>query len=250
MQLNSKQFALDISLAPQASLRNFIAPQKSAEDQFALLDALKEVANSWKHQLAIPVVLSWIYCWGPEGAGKSHIIQAMENEAQAHKTSYLVLKPGDSAAWVVLKTFFQNQKSLPSALLIEDIDRLTEDEQNLLFRVQIEARTHPNIFLLCTGSNSVAGLKLREDIQSRLSWGLNFELKVLTDDQKILALHQAAQERGISLSNDVPAWLLNNFHRDLPSLLSVIEALDHFSLEKQRAITLPLLREFLQSPST
>lgn len=249
MQLNQKQFALDISQAPQASLTNFIAPQKNADDQFALLDALKEVANSWKHQLPIPTVLSWIYCWGPEGSGKSHIVCAMENEAQTHKTSYLLLKPGDSLAWSTLNTIFQNQKPLPQAFLIEDIDRLTEDEESLLFRVQIEARANPNIFLLCTGSNSVTGLKLREDIQSRLSWGLNFELKVLTDDQKILALHQAAQERGISLSNDVPAWLLNNFHRDLPSLLSVIEALDHFSLEKKRAITLPLLREFLQSSS-
>jgi DnaA family protein len=249
MQLNQKQFALDISQAPQASLANFIAPEKNAEDQFALRDALKEIANNWEQHLAIPAVLSWIYCWGPEGSGKSHIVQAMEHEAQTHKTSYLLLKPGDALAWTALSMIFQAQKSLPSALLIEDIDRLTEDEQSLLFRVQIEARAHPNIFLLCTGSQSVAGLKLREDVQSRLSWGLNFELKVLTDDQKILALHQAAQERGISLSNDVPAWLLNNFHRDLPSLLSVIEALDHFSLEKKRAITLPLLREFLQSSS-
>jgi DnaA family protein len=172
----------------------------------------------------------------------------MKSETINHNISQLHLKPGDQMAWQNLTQLIETQL-LPRAIFIEDIDRLQTDEQSTLFRLQIEARENPNLLLLCTGSSSVNGLKIREDVQSRLSWGLNFELQVLTDEQKIQAIHLAAKERGISLSNDVPAWLLNHFHRDLPSLLSLIEALDHFSLEKKRAITLPHLREFLQSTS-
>jgi DnaA family protein len=246
MQPNQKQFALDISQTPKPSLRNFITPKNSTKDQFGLLDALKKISSHWANQTRIPSELLWIYCWGPEGCGKTHLVLAMLSEALALKLTNLHLKPGDQKAWQNLSQLIETQL-LPRAIFIEDIERLNADEQNTLFRLQIEARENPDLFLFCTGSTSVAGLKIRDDIQSRLSWGLNFELPVLTDEQKIQAIHLAAKERGISLSNDVPAWLLNHFHRDLPSLLSLIEALDHFSLEKKRAVTLPLLREFLQS---
>lgn len=248
MQPNQKQFALDISQTPQASLRNFITPENSTQDQFSLLEALKKVVGHWTDGTRIPADLLWIYCWGPLGSGKTHLVEALKNEAAILKLSNLHLKPGDQAAWGKLIQLIDT-KLLPRAIFIEDIDRLQTDEQSTLFRLQIEARENPDLFLFCTGSVSVAGLTIREDVQSRLSWGLNFELQVLTDEQKIQAIHVAAKERGISLSNDVPAWLLNHFHRDLPSLLSLIEALDHFSLEKKRAVTLPLLREFLQSTS-
>lgn len=248
MQPNQKQFALDISQTPKPSLSNFITPEKSTQDRFGLLDALKRITEHWTHQTKVPNDLLWIYCWGPEGSGKTHLIEAMKNEAANLKLSLLHLKPGDQISWLTLDQLIEAQL-LPRAIFIEDIDRLQTDEQSALFRLQIEARENQNIFLFCTGSSSATYLKIREDVQSRLSWGLNFELQVLTDEQKIQAVHLAAKERGISLSNDVPAWLLNHFHRDLPSLLSLIEALDHFSLEKKRAITLPLLREFLQSKS-
>lgn len=247
MQANPKQFALDISQAPKPSLMNFIPPEKSAGAPFALLEALNEIVTHWKQKQPLPEVLSWIYCWGATGSGKSHLTQALKNEAIQAQCSYLELRHADQTAWQALQACIDKQQ-LPQACFVENIDQLDTDEQNLLFRLQLEARGAPNVFLFCTGAQSAAGLDLREDICSRLSWGLNFELPVLTDEQKIQAIHQAARERGISLSNEVPLWLLNNFHRDLPSLLSLIEALDHFSLEKKRAITLPLLREFLQSP--
>src|SRR5882672_6767769 len=43
------------------------------------------------------------------------------------------------------------------------------------------------------------------------------------------------------------ADLLTRLKRDLPSLMTVLEALDRYSLETKRPITLPLLRELLQS---
>jgi DnaA-homolog protein len=46
----------------------------------------------------------------------------------------------------------------------------------------------------------------------------------------------------------VPAYLLTHFRRDMPSLMALLDALDRFSLEQKRAVTLPLLRTMLASP--
>ncbi len=61
-------------------------------------------------------------------------------------------------------------------------------------------------------------------------------------------LKHAARERGIALADDVPAYLLTHFRRDMPSLMALLDALDRFSLEQKRAVTLPLLRTMLASP--
>ncbi len=60
------------------------------------------------------------------------------------------------------------------------------------------------------------------------------------------ALSRAAKERGLVLSNEVLSWLIHHFYRDMPSLMALLDALDAYSLETKRAITLPLVRELLQ----
>ena len=41
-------------------------------------------------------------------------------------------------------------------------------------------------------------------------------------------------------------YLLTHFRRDMQSLSAMLDALDRYSLETQRPITMPLLRELLQ----
>ncbi len=43
----------------------------------------------------------------------------------------------------------------------------------------------------------------------------------------------------------MPAYLLTHYRRDMPSLMALLDALDRFSLEQKRAVTLPLLRTLL-----
>ena len=88
-------------------------------------------------------------------------------------------------------------------------------------------------------------LQIREDLKTRLVWGLVFQMHALSDSEKLQALQQAATERGLQISSEVAPWLLKHFHRDMPSLMSLLEALDNYSLETKRAITLPLLKEML-----
>ncbi len=60
---------------------------------------------------------------------------------------------------------------------------------------------------------------------------------------------RAAKARGLVLADDVPAYLLTHFQRDMPSLMRLLDALDRYSLEQHRAVTLPLLRAMLNATS-
>ena len=72
----------------------------------------------------------------------------------------------------------------------------------------------------------------------------------LTDDEKIAALKTQAAGRGLELQDDAFDYLMRRAPRDMRSLMSLLVALDRYSLEHKRAITLPLLREVLLAPKT
>jgi DnaA family protein len=60
-----------------------------------------------------------------------------------------------------------------------------------------------------------------------------------------LAAH--ARTRGFELSEDVAAYLLTHARRDMGSLMSALDAIDRYSLETSRPVTVPLLKAAMQS---
>ena len=88
-------------------------------------------------------------------------------------------------------------------------------------------------------------MPIREDLRTRLGWDLVFRLEHLSDEDRAQAINNQARDRGLQLAPEVVNWLLTHYTRDMNRLITLINNLDHYSLEKQRGITLPLLREFL-----
>ena len=80
---------------------------------------------------------------------------------------------------------------------------------------------------------------------TRLGWGLAYEVHGLSDDEKMAAMTEHARARGFNLGREVIEYLFRRQARDLPALLGLLEALDRYSLENKRAITIPLVRELL-----
>ena len=83
------------------------------------------------------------------------------------------------------------------------------------------------------------------DLRTRMGWGLVYQIHGLSDEEKIAALTHAAEARGLTLSASVLPYLLSHFQRDMRSLSTMLDALDQYSLETQRPVTLPLLRDLL-----
>jgi DnaA family protein len=101
--------------------------------------------------------------------------------------------------------------------------------------------------VLAAGAAPPAQLALREDLRSRLGWGLVYEVKPLTDAERALYLRAEAARRGLRLADEVVWYLLSHVRRDMPSLRALLEQLDRASLEQHRPVTLPLVREALKA---
>lgn len=241
-----RQFALDISHTPRASLENYL-PGKDLE----LLTTLQTLSSSWK-QKAIntgsnPLNHRWIYWWGPDGSGRSHLLNAMIHAAEDAQLDSFSLSPDEPTSWVRLEEKLPalSQSDAPSIITVDDVNRLDERLVGSLFRILNEIQSSKNVHIFMAGNVAPANLTLREDLRTRLGWGLIFQTPLLSDDEKIQALEQAAKARGLNLSPDVLPWLFSRFYRDMPNLMALIDALDAYSLETKRAVTLPLVRELL-----
>jgi len=155
-----------------------------------------------------------VYLWGDPGSGRTHLLRA----AARHN---------------------------PHLVIADDVESLEPAAQQQLFAA-INAAREGAPPVLAAGPLSPAGLALREDLRTRLAWGLVYQLKPLSDAEKAQHLRAEAARRGLRLSEEVVGYLLTRFPRDLPSLNGVLDALDRYSLAAKRPVTLPLVREALE----
>lgn len=226
-----RQLTLDLGTPPPSTFDNFFAGSNAE-----LVTRLRELEGALA---AGPVPDRTFYVWGEPGSGRTHLLQALVHEALPGHARFM--GPQSSLAAFA----FDPRVTLYA---IDDCDRLSGAQQISLFNLFNEVRAHPTSALVAAGNAAPIALEVREDLRTRLGWGLVFHLAPLPDEGKAAVLKHAAKERGIALADDVPAYLLTHFRRDMPSLMALLDALDRFSLEQKRAVTLPLLRIMLASP--
>ena len=155
---------------------------------------------------------SIVYLWGEAGSGKSHLLRACARR-------------GVHAA--------------------DDVEALDDAGQVDLFKRINDARQSGGA-VLAAGLAPPAQLALREDLRTRLGWGLVYQVRTLSDAERATFLRAEAGRRGMRLGDEVIAYLLARVRRDLPSLTAILDQLDRASLERQRQITLPLVRDTLK----
>lgn len=180
-----------------------------------------------------------LYLWGPQGCGRSHLLQATTAMATANRAT-LFCRGEEVGDYL--------EPPSGALLVVDDVERLGEAAQIALFRAFNSARRE-GWTLLLAGPRPPAELDLREDLRTRIGQCLIYEVQALSDQDKAETLRQQATARGMRLDEAIIQWLLRYGRRDLPSLLAALNALDQASLEQKRPPTLPLLREVLQSRS-
>lgn len=83
------------------------------------------------------------------------------------------------------------------------------------------------------------------DLVTRLGWGLTLKLKTLNEEQRITVLTSKANALGFDITPPVGRFLLAHYSRDLPSLWTLLDKLDHATLAAKRKLTIPFLKQFL-----
>lgn len=175
-----------------------------------------------------------IYLWGPAGSGKTHLLQATVDACR---------KAGGGADYVAAGQALP--PALPALLAVDDVQTLEASRQIELFNAINQAREGGGV-VLAAGDAPPGRLTLRPDLTTRLAWGLVYALSPLNDADKLMALAERAQARGMTLPTEVARYLLTHCRRDLPYLLTLVDALDAYSLSHRRPVTLTLLKTMLQ----
>ena len=214
------QLLLDISPEWQPSLDNFVVGRNG------------ELLSVLRHSLGGGTSERSIYLWGESGSGKSHILQAC-------------VRAEHSAIYARGSVPPQSMGSGATVVAVDDVETLDDAEQIGLFDLYNQMRDSGGM-LLVSGKASPLHLTLRDDLRTRLGWGLVYQVHGLSDEEKSQALIQHAQSRGFALSVEVRQYLLSHGRRDLPSLIAALDALDEHSLRLHRAPSVPLLKEILQ----
>ncbi len=167
--------------------------------------------------------------WGEAGSGCSHLLQASG-------FAYV-----DAAVDPALA-------GAPAAeqLAVDHVERLDATGQIALFN-HFNRRKMAGGMLLTAANQPPAHLDLREDLRTRLGSGLIGRLHPLTDAEKAEALAAQARERALKLTPELIDYLMRHAPRDMRTLSATLVALDRYTLEHKRAVTLPLLRELLNT---
>jgi DnaA family protein len=216
-----KQLVLDLGAEPVCTLESFEVGRNA--EVAALMRQFAE-RSSREH---------FAYLWGEIGAGKSHLLKALASGERARYISPFSIE-----------TEFLYSPDV-DLYLLDDCEKLSPVAQIDAFALFNEIRAN-NAFMVSAGSVAPAVLPVREDLRTRMGWGLVYQIHGLTDEEKLATLTQMAEARGLTLSPGVLPYLLSHFQRDMVSLSSMLDSLDQYSLETKRPITLPLLREWLQ----
>jgi DnaA family protein len=190
---------------------------------------------------AVAALTAWLagglsetsFClYGESGCGRSHLLQASAFD-------YI-----DAEANPALKDVAE-----VGQLAIDNVDALNADGQIALFN-------HFNRLKMAGGQLLTAAMQpplhlaLREDLRTRLGSGLIYRLQALSDAEKAGAIAAQARERALKLSPEAINYLLRHAPRDMRTLSMLVVALDQYTLEQKRPVTLPLLRELLNLENT
>jgi DnaA-homolog protein len=226
-----KQIALDIGLATGPTLASFFTgPNEAVVSHLGLWIGAQ---SSTATRSPVPT-----YVWGMSGSGKTHLLKAAREalREQGAVVGWLDASihepPEFNEAW--------------SAVLLDDVHLYTAVQQHAAFNWFVNAQSLQR-WVMGAGTVPPADLKLRDDLRTRLGWGHVFALQVLSEPERRAVLRQAADARGVFLGDEVMDFMLTRFSRDLGSLMELLDLIDGYAMQTQRAITIPLIKSMMEN---
>ncbi len=226
-----EQLPLGVRWPDHSTFANFLAgPNRQVVEEL----------RAWRDRAAPRV--TWI--WGPQASGKTHLLQAVCNEAGAarRRAGFFPLAPRVGLTPAAIAGCEQLD-----VVCIDDVNHAAGDAawEAALFSLH-NALHEQRRTLLLTGTSPPAALPWRlADLASRLNAALILGIRPLSEREQIAALALHASARGLELPEETSGYLMKRFPRDLGSLCALLDTLDTASLAAQRRLTVPFIKQVL-----
>ena len=183
----------------------------------------------------------FVYLWGREGVGRTHLLQGACYSAQRRGAVYLSFADALQSPRVL-----EGLERL-ELVCLDDLEKMAGLPlwEEAFFHLYNRLRA-VNRRLLVAAACAPKALPVQlADLQSRLTWGITYQLQPLNDEQLLAALQLRAKERGLVLTQEVGTFLIRRCTRSMPDLYLLLEKLDKASLVAQRRLTIPFIKSVL-----
>ena len=206
-------------------------------DNQEIVDHLQNCASGSGEQL--------IYLWGGKGQGKTHLLHACCHQAQQHNKLSFYVSLGKQLPAPSILEGLENF----DIVCVDNIDQIATNDvwEQAFFSFFNRIHDLKNRLIL---SSSCPPDKLAidlPDLKTRLNWGLSLRLQALNEKDRISALSFKARMMGFTITPQVGSFLLANYARDLPSLWTLLDKIDHETLAAKRKLTVPFLKQIIRT---
>lgn len=186
-----------------------------------------------------------LFLSGPEGSGKSHLLNALCHLAREKGMAAFYIAPKRLPAEAAASL---EGLQVLDLVCVDDLDGIAGDEawEKALFACFNEVRAARGRLLVSSRLPLAALDFCLPDLASRLAWGIRQSLQAPDDAGKLEILRQRARALRIEVPDEVQKYLLKHGKRDIASLLRKQEELKDAAFAGKRKITVPLAREILK----
>ncbi|MGE3919355.1 MAG: DnaA regulatory inactivator Hda [Gammaproteobacteria bacterium] len=233
---NFSQIPLSIVLRSDTTFDNFVTQNNNM-----VVDFLKQSIISFNDKTQQE---RFIYLWGQEGSGKTHLLQACCHAVGQEQKSAFYLSLENLQDYV--PTMLQGLESV-DLICLDDLHFLSDkpDWQEGLFHLYNRC-LNTNTRLIFADRKSASDLNLTlADLKSRLSSVLSFEIYELSDEEKLKILVKRAKEQGMILSEEVSMFVWRRSNRSMKHLLEILNKLACASLSAKHKLTIPFVKAVL-----
>ena len=185
-----------------------------------------------------------IWLWGRPATGKTHLLQA---------TCAAASQSGRAAAYIDLplapgSEFLDGCESL-DVVCLDGLDAVASDRawNAALFRLHTLLLDGPGRLVVASTAPPASLPLVLADLRSRLLAASVHQLAEPGESEQREALQRRAAARGLELTDEAALYLVHRLPRDMHTLFGVLDELDLAALVAQRRLTIPFLREALES---
>ena len=232
---NPKQLNLDVKLDEAININNFI-----------ICPSTEIILKASRDFISGSDTTKTFFLWGKKGAGKNYLLHSINREFLEKKLH--------SAFISFEKSLLDNPSVLDGledldVIFIESLEQFpSSKEWELALFNLINACLLKDCKIFISSQVTAKHMEINlVDLKSRLIAFPAFELPEINENEKLKAMKEAASRKGWELEDHVLSYILTHTSRNLSDLMSLMNELDTFSLEKKRKVSIALVRELISN---